>query len=136
MVIVPKDKKPNEVRITVDSRMAKRAIIKQKFITPTLEKIKYDLKDAVIFSKLDCVKAFHLLELADEASKNITTFESSRGPLRYKRLHLGVHCASEICQRKIRDAFKGLEGVKNIADNILVQCKNKQEHDSTLETKV
>jgi hypothetical protein len=109
LVIVPKDKKPNEVRITVDSRMANRAIIRQKFITPTLEEIKYDLKDAVIFSELDCVKAFHQLELADEASKNITTFESSRGPLRYKRLHMGVHCASEIFQSKIRDAFKELE---------------------------
>jgi hypothetical protein len=132
LIIVPKDKKPNEVRITVDSRMANRAIIRQKFITPTLEEIKYDLKDAVIFSKLDCVKAFHQLELADEANKNITSFESSRGPLRYKRLHMGVHCASEIFQSKIRDALKGLEGVKNIADNILVHAKNKQEHDSRL----
>ena len=132
LVIVPKEKKPNEVRLTVDSRLANRAIIRQKFVTPTLEEIKYDLRDATIFSELDCVKAFHQIELADEESKNITTFESSRGPLRFKRLHMGVHCASEIFQSKIREALKGLGGVKNIADNILVHGKNKREHDSRL----
>ena len=107
LVIVPKEKKPNEVRLTVDSRLANRAIIRQKFVTPTLEEIKYDLRDATIFSELDCVKAFHQIELADEESKNITTFESSRGPLRFKRLHMGVHCASEKFQSKIREALKG-----------------------------
>ena len=132
LVIVPKEKKPNEVRITVDCRVANKAIIKTNYVTPTLEEIKYDLKDAKVFSEMDCNKAFHQLELADEESKNITTFESERGPLRYKRLHMGVHCASEIFQNEIRKALKGLVGVKNIADNILVHGKDRNEHDKRL----
>ena len=45
LVIVPKEKKPDEVRITVDSRVANKAIIRSNFVTPTLEEIKYDLND-------------------------------------------------------------------------------------------
>ena len=75
LVIVPKEKKPDEVRITVDSRVANKAIIKSNFVTPTLEEIKYDLNDSVVFSELYCVKAFHQLELGDDMSRYITTFE-------------------------------------------------------------
>ena len=42
LVIIPKEKKPNEVRITVDCRVANKAIIKTNYVTPTLEEIKYD----------------------------------------------------------------------------------------------
>ena len=132
LVIVPKDKKPNEVRITVDFRVANKAIIRTNFVTPTLEEIKYDLRDAAFFSEMDCNKAFHQLELADEDSKDITTFESERGPFRYKRLHMGVHNASEIFQNEIRKALKGLAGVKNIADNILVYGRTREEHNERL----
>jgi hypothetical protein len=60
---------------------------------------------------MDCNKTFHQLELADQDNKDITTFESERGPFRYKRLHMGVHNASEIFQYEIRKSLKGLAGV-------------------------
>ena len=84
---------------------------------------------SVVFSELDCVKAFHQLELGDDMSRDITTFECSKGPYRYKRLHMGVHCASEIFQSEIKKALKDLKGVNNIADNILVHGKSREEHD-------
>jgi hypothetical protein len=58
LVIVPKDKKPNEERITVDFRVANKAIIRTNFVTPTLEEIKYDLKDAVVFQKWIAIRLF------------------------------------------------------------------------------
>ena len=132
LVIVPKEKKPGEVRITVDSRVANKAILRTKFVTPTTEEIMYDLKGATVFSQLDFNKAFHQLELEDNESKDITTVETERGPLRFTVLHMGVHSASEIFQNVIQQVLRGLKGVKNIADNVLVYGKERKDHDQNL----
>jgi hypothetical protein len=85
------------------------------------------------FSEIDFNKAFHQLELEDEDSKNITTVETQRGPLRFKVLHMGVHNASEIFQNVIQHkVLRGLKGVRNIADNIIVFGKTREEHDDSL----
>lgn len=123
-VIVPKPKKPGQVRIAVDSRVANTAIIREKFTTPTTEEICYDL--ASVFSEIDFNKAFHQLELEDEDSKNITTVETHRGPMRFRVLNMGVHNASEIFQHVIQTkVLVGLVGVRNIADNIIVFGRNR-----------
>ena len=62
LVIVPKEKKPGEVRIPVDSREANKAILRTKFVTPTTGEIIYHLKGTTVFSELDFNKAFHQLE--------------------------------------------------------------------------
>ena len=84
-----------DVRITIDSRCANKAVKRLHYSAPTTTEIAYDLNGATIFSKIDMVKAFHQLEL-DEGSREITTFTTHRGLFRYKRLHMGVNCATEI----------------------------------------
>jgi hypothetical protein len=42
MVVVPKPKKEGEVRITLDSRLANKAIRRIRYVTPTTEEIAYD----------------------------------------------------------------------------------------------
>ena len=96
MVVVEKPKKPGKVRITTDARVANKAIIREKYVTPTTEEIMYDLKGATVYSEIDFNKAFHQIELEDEDSKDITTIETTKGPFRFKTLNMGVHNASEI----------------------------------------
>jgi len=132
-VIVPKPKKPGQVRITVDARIANKAIIREKYPTPTTEEIRYDLVGATVYSEIDFNKAFHQIELADEASMNVTAVETHRGPMRFRTLNMGVHNASEIFQNVVQTkVLTGLKGVRNIADNIIVFGTTRNEHDERL----
>ena len=133
MVVFPKEKKPGEVRITTDMRLANKAIVREKFPIPTIEEIAYDLHDADIFSELDLNKAFHQIQWEDEDSKNITAFETSKGIYRFLVLNMGVHNASEYLQKVMKQkVIKGLKGVRSIADNVIVAGKGRENHDRSL----
>ena len=75
IVVVPKPKSPNEVRICVDMRIPNTAIQRERHITPTLDDILCDLNGATVFSKLDLNNGYHQLELHEE-SRYITTFST------------------------------------------------------------
>ena len=74
----------------------------------------------------------------DEESRDITTVETQQGPLRHKTLSMGVHNASEIfqhvMQQKVlsRDGKDKLKGARNIADNVIVFGKDREDHDKNL----
>ena len=132
MVVVPKPKKPGQVRITTDARSANKAIIRDNIAMPTTEEITHELNGATVFSEQDLNKTFHQLELAPE-SRAITTFRTAQGNMRFKRLHMGVCSASEIFHSAIQnEVLRGMEGVRNLADNIIVWGKSRSEHDERL----
>ena len=53
-------------------RRANEAILRERHPIPTLEQLKQEMRDAVLFSKLDLKMGYHQLEL-DEDSRPITT---------------------------------------------------------------
>lgn len=117
----------------MDTRPYKKAIIRERIRMTTTEEIAYDMSGSVRFSQLDLNKAFHQLELADEESKDITTIETSLGPLRFEVLQMGQANASEILTNVIKvKVLHNLKGVKNLADNIIVYGKTVEEHDANL----
>ncbi|XP_063965770.1 uncharacterized protein K02A2.6-like [Lytechinus pictus] len=129
LVVVPK---PNgEVRVCVDMRRANQAVIRERHPIPTLDETLESLNGAAIFSKLDLKWGYHQVEL-DEESRDITTFVTHKGVMRYKRLIFGLSSASEIYQYAIQTALQGLEGVRNISDDIVVFGKDVEEHDIRL----
>lgn len=71
------------------------------------------------------------MELAPE-SRNLTTFTTHVGLRRYKRLIFGISCAAIKFQAIIRDCIEGLEGARNISDDIIVFAKTQEEHDRRL----
>ena len=73
IVVVPKPKRPGEVRICVDMRAANRAIKRERHPSPTMDDIVHSLNDARIFSKIDLRSGYHQLVLAEEY-RYITTF--------------------------------------------------------------
>ena len=133
IVVAPKPKsKNNEIRICVDMRQPNQAIKRTRHIIPTIDDMIVDLNGAKFFSKLDLNKGYHQLELS-EKSRNITTFTTHVGLRRYKRLSFGINSAAEIFQNTLRTALEGLEGVRNISDDIIVYGNTQEDHDKRLE---
>lgn len=131
VVIVPKPKNPEKVRVCVDMRCANQAIRRERHITPTVDDIINDLNGATVFSKLDLNQGYNQLELAPE-SRYITTFSTHKGLRRFKRLSFGISSAAEIFQNAVREALSGLPGVINISDDVLIHGKTQEEHDNNL----
>ena len=59
IVAVPKEKKPGQVQITVDSRLANKAIVRIKYVSPTTAEIADDMNGAVYITRFDGNKGYH-----------------------------------------------------------------------------
>ena len=127
--IVAVPKKDDTVRICVDMRMENQAINRVRYQIPTVNDISLDLNGAKYFSKLDLAQAYHQLPL-DEESRYITTFSTHVGLFRYKRLAYGINASAEIFQHALQQSLEGIQGVRNIADDIIVHGKSREEHDT------
>lgn len=108
LVLVPKG--TNDFRIVVDYRAVNKAIIREPYPMPSLEKIWSDIpKGTMFFTKLDLKDAYFHVEL-HESVRHFTTFMTANGLMRFKRLPFGLSCAPEHFQR--------------VMEKILVKCKN------------
>lgn len=65
-------------------------------------------------------------------SRNIKTFSIHVGLGRYKRLNFGISSAAEVFQNTLSTALEGLQGIRNISDDIIVFEQNQKEHDKNL----
>ena len=129
VVVAPKS--VGDIRLCVDMIKANQAIIRERIPIPTVDEVVENLKGSAVFSKLDLRLGFHQIEL-DEESRDITTFATHEGLFRYKRLSFGVNSAPEKYQQIIRQVVSDIEGVLNIADDMVVHGKSIEEHDQSL----
>ncbi|XP_046746420.1 uncharacterized protein K02A2.6-like [Diprion similis] len=127
--LVPKTK--TKWRLCIDMRRANEAIERERFPIRTIEETLQSLNGSKIYSKLDIKWAYHQIELSEE-SREITTFCTSDGLFRYKRLMFGVNCAPEMYQRVIMQTLQGCKGVVNYLDDIVVHGQTQEEHDGNL----
>ncbi|VDI02758.1 Hypothetical predicted protein [Mytilus galloprovincialis] len=84
IVVAPKPKNKNEIRLCVDMREPNKAILRSRHITPTLDDMILDLNGSKVFSKMDLRSGYHQLELNEE-SRNITTFTTHTLKHRYSQ---------------------------------------------------
>ena len=84
------------------------------------------------FSKIDLKQAYHQLELTEE-SRYITTFSTHEGIFCYIRLNYGTNSATEIFQNILQRNLSDIQGLRNIADDIIVHGKTRKQHDEALE---
>ncbi|XP_064479163.1 uncharacterized protein K02A2.6-like [Ornithodoros turicata] len=131
IVIVPKPRNPEEIRLCLDMRCANKAIVRERHVCPTVDDIITTLNGATTFTKLDLRNGYHQLEL-DPESRVITTFATHVGLFRYKRLMFGINTAAEIFQDAIRQTLSGIPSAINLSDDILVFGKTQAEHDIAL----
>ena len=112
-------------------RRVNLAVKRESFPIPTIDEILQDLNQSCVFSKLDLRMGYHQTELHPESTE-ITTFATHKGLYRYKRLMMGINCASEMYQNCLQQLIQIIEGAHNILDNIIVHGARKEEHDKRL----
>lgn len=130
MVVVPKGK--DDIRLCINMKYPNQAIQREHYPLPMIDTLLNKLRGSTYFSKLDITSAFHHIELHPE-SRGITTFMTSRGLMRYKRLMFGINCAPEIFQRVMCEMLAGIEGVIVYIDDVVVAGETKEQHDRRLE---
>ena len=97
---------------------------------PTLEENIHRFNQGKIFSVFDIKDAFQTIELTHECSL-LRTMHTPWGRYHWTRLPFGVSSAPEEFQRRLHYAVCGLDGVVNIADDILVVGKGESLADAT-----
>jgi len=111
ILLVPKKSLPNSSekrwRLVVDYRQVNKKLMSDKYPLPRIDDILDQLGRAKTFSCLDLVSGFHQIQL-DEKSRDITSFSSSQGSFRFKRLPYGLKIAPNSFQRMMALAFAGL----------------------------
>ena len=102
----------------LDPQDLNRAIQREHFPLPTIEDVATCLHGARVFTALDVAKGFWHIEL-DEPSSFLTTFHTSFGRYRWRRMPFGISSAPEVFQRRMHELIEGLEGVEVVADDFL-----------------
>ncbi|XP_033099920.1 uncharacterized protein K02A2.6-like [Anneissia japonica] len=131
IVVVPKPRNPDEIRICVDMRQPNKAIIRERHPSPTIDDIIAKVNGSTKFSKIDLKSGYHQLPLAEE-SRYITIFSTHNGLWRYKRLNFGICSASEKFQHIVSEVISDIEGAINISDDIFIFGLNTEIHDKYL----
>lgn len=129
--MVPILKSDGDLRICVDMRCANKAIKREQHPLPTMEQLIPKFRKAKVFSKLDIKNAFYQVEVK-EACRHITTFITSKGLFRYKRLMFGISNAPEHFQKILENMLLPCDGVVNFIDDILVFGSSEEEHNLRL----
>ena len=113
-------KKPNgSIRVYINPRPLKKAVIRPVHRSKTLDEILPELARSHFFSKFDCTKGFCNLKL-DYQSSLLTTTTFPEFCARWTRLAMGLKSSSDIFQATIDKNLKGLLGVICIADDIII----------------
>ncbi|KAK2710413.1 hypothetical protein QYM36_011810 [Artemia franciscana] len=129
MVMV--EKKDGGVRLCIDPVDLNKAIKRPYYPVPSFEDAVAELDGAAVFSRLDARSGYWILPLSTRSSY-YTTFSTIYGRYRWKRYPFGLVSAQDEFQRKMEEAFEGLEGIRILVDDILVYGKNREEHDQRL----
>ena len=95
-----------------------------------LDEILPELAQAKMFSTVDLRSGYWHCPL-DLESSMLTTFATPHGRYRWLRLPFGLCVSSEIFQKQVNQALDGLDGIVNIADDILVYGVGETKEDAT-----
>ncbi|PFX23612.1 Transposon Ty3-G Gag-Pol polyprotein [Stylophora pistillata] len=96
-------KADGDIRLCIDMRQANKAIIRGRYLIPTVYELLHNMNGSKVFSKLDLKWGYHQLELNPE-SRQITTFVTHKGlyrdrPIRRKSQSLARNKGACHCQR-------------------------------------
>lgn len=129
LVVVGKSN--GEPRLCLDLRRVNEAVLRERHPMPVVEEYLARLGKNMIRSKLDIREAFLQVELAPE-SRDVTTFITSKGLFRFKRLPFGLATAPEAFQRTMDEILTGCDGTHWYLDDVIVEGGTLTEHDERL----
>ena len=123
------EKSNGDIRICIDPAPLNEALMREHYKLPTLDDVLCHLNGARLFTKVDVKEAYWHVRLDEESSK-LTTMITPFGRFRWLRLPFGLKVSSEIFQRKITEALDGLVDTTNVADDIVVAGRGKDEEEA------
>ena len=117
LVIVKKTN--GNLHVCLDHTDLNKHIIRPVCNMYTLEDIVYKLKDATHFAIFNSTKSFFHVPL-DEACKKLRAMLTPIDIFVYNVLAMGLSYATDIFEKCMREIVKDVDGVMNIADDVLV----------------
>lgn len=116
-----------------DFRRLNAVTIPDRYPIPHIQDVVMNLDGCKIFSKIDLVKAYHLIPVAEEdiyKTAIITPF----GLYEFVRMPFGLRNAAQTFQRFINKICEDLDFVFSYIDDLLVASRNEEEHKRHLRT--
>jgi len=127
-VVLVKKKGTSKKRFCVDYTALNNDTIMEHVDLPAIEEIRDRMEGCSYFSKIDLLKGYWQLRLAEE-SRDFTAFVTHMGQYRFKRVSMGLRCACQHFQKTLRSILAGTENFcDNHVDDILIFSKTQQEH--------
>ena len=128
IVVTPK-KNSDRIRMCVDLSHLNKFVCRECYQSSTPAQAVADIAatDAKIFTVLDALKGYHQCPL-DESSQLLTTFITPQGRFKYLRAPYGLSLISEHYDRRMAEAFAGLQGFRRIVDDIVIYDNNTSDH--------
>ena len=114
-----------------------KALKRNHYPLGTIEDILPELAKARVFSVADVKNGFWHIQL-DTESSNLTTFSTPWGRYKWLRMPFGISPAPEEFQRRLNEALEGLDGIRTVADDILIwgvgstDCEARKDHNRKL----
>lgn len=113
-------KKSGDLQICTDPRPLKLVLKREHHKLSVMEDFFFSgISGATLFSVCDLEAGYHHCELDIESSP-LTTFATPFGRYRQLRLPFGRQASSEIFQKRLHQALEGLDGVRCVADDVLM----------------
>ena len=131
--IVPVVKPNGTVRICGNYKVNVNPQLETKeYPLPCIDDIFAKLARGQKFTKIDLKQAYHQMEV-EEGSQEYWTVNTPQGLYQYNCLVFGITSASAISQRAINQVLDRVEGTSCILDDMIITCKDDQEHLDHLE---
>ena len=115
-------KKNGDLRLVVDFTRLNKYVKRPIRIFPSTQEVLSGIDPgSKVFAKLDATQGYHQVPLDEESSK-LTTFLLPSGRFRFLRAPMGLSCSSDEFCRRSDKIIEGLQGVRKLVDDILVQA--------------
>ena len=119
-------KKNGDLRLVVDYTKLNKYVRRPVHMFPSTQEILSGIDpSSKIFAKLDATQGYHQVPL-DEDSSKLTTFLLPSGRFRFLLAPMGLSCSSDEFCRRSDKIIEGLQGVRKLVDDILVQAPDIQ----------
>lgn len=120
-------KKGGKIHLFVDLCEPNKALIVDSHPLPHMDELLSELRGTSVFTTIDLAAAYHQLTL-HEKYRDITAFIMHDGLFRYCRVPYGLASAPSAFQKMMETVLKGIRGVRNYLDDIIVYGVTQESH--------